>query len=49
MQRSASISRLISDTRGVTSAEYAVLFVVIAVSALTLWIKFGKDITELFI
>jgi Flp pilus assembly pilin Flp len=41
--------RLRSDARGITTAEYLVLFVVIAVATLGAWIAFGSDLASVFV
>lgn len=40
------IKRLAQDERGLSTMEYAVLFVVIVVGAITLWSELGTDLAE---
>jgi filamentous hemagglutinin len=51
-QRDASqahhASRLLADTRGLTTVEYMLLFVVIAVGTVVLWVDFGAALAGLF-
>jgi Flp pilus assembly pilin Flp len=44
-----TISELARDSRGITSLEYTVLLLVIALGALSLWVKFGAALSGLFI
>jgi Flp pilus assembly pilin Flp len=42
------LARLGRDSRGITSTEYAVLFVVIVVGTVSVWATFGKALGALF-
>jgi Flp pilus assembly pilin Flp len=44
-----AISELARDSRGITTLEYTVLLLVIALGALSLWVKFGAALSGLFI
>jgi Flp pilus assembly pilin Flp len=48
MNALACLARLGRDARGVTSTEYAVLFVLIVVGTVSVWAKFGKALGALF-
>ena len=40
------IKKLSKDNRGLSTMEYAVLFVIIVVGALALWTKLGKSLAD---
>ena len=40
------IKKLRKDNRGLSTMEYAVLFVIIVVGALALWTKLGKSLAD---
>jgi Flp pilus assembly pilin Flp len=46
--RFTALSELARDRAGVTSMEYAVLFVAIVVGGLSLWLSFGQALAGLF-
>jgi hypothetical protein len=39
--------RLVSDARGITTLEFSVLFLLIAAGALSLWLKFGRELADM--
>jgi hypothetical protein len=47
--RQRARSGLLGDARGITQAEYLVLFVVIVVGTLGAWVAFGKDLADVFV
>jgi Flp pilus assembly pilin Flp len=46
MKKNTQIKKLLRDQRGLSTMEYAVLFVIIVVGALALWTKLGKTLAE---
>lgn len=43
---SSPLAKLARDQRGMSTLEYAVLFVIIVVGALTFWSKLGGKLTD---
>ena len=46
MNKKIRMKKLVRDQRGLSTMEYAVLFVIIVVGALALWTKLGKSLAE---
>jgi Flp pilus assembly pilin Flp len=46
MKKNTQIKKFVRDQRGLSTMEYAVLFVIIVVGALALWTKLGKSLAE---
>jgi Flp pilus assembly pilin Flp len=44
--KNAHIKKLMKDERGLSTMEYAVLFVIIVVGALALWTKLGASLAQ---
>jgi Flp pilus assembly pilin Flp len=44
--KNSYIKKLARDQRGLSTMEYAVLFVIIVVGALALWSKLGKSLAD---
>jgi Flp pilus assembly pilin Flp len=44
--KNTQIKKLSRDERGLSTMEYAVLFVIIVVGALALWTKLGKSLAD---
>jgi Flp pilus assembly pilin Flp len=44
--KNAQIKKFAKDERGLSTMEYAVLFVIIVVGALALWTKLGKSLAD---
>ena len=44
--KNTQIKKLARDQRGLSTMEYAVLFVIIVVGALALWTKLGKSLAD---
>jgi len=46
MKKNTGIKKFVRDQRGLSTMEYAVLFVIIVVGALALWTKLGKTLAD---
>jgi Flp pilus assembly pilin Flp len=46
IMKNALLKKLARDERGLSTMEYAVLFVIIVVGALTLWTKLGDTLVQ---